>query len=254
MMLPGILLNDTVWVHGNDARELQAAWGKAWFDHVLHAHDDKEEEEKQPEDAQEEDDDEEDDDDDDDEEESLQYVPAPLRSPLSSQQLLNTSLRSNTSTPSSLYTSPSTTSSQLVNIPLPNGTHVEMGSLIRLLMRGTSVCVLLFPVLVLVVVVACIVSGHSAFPWAPLFFLLRVSCRVIRLSRGASILESCMVHALSLTHIIRLLLFPATATTTTQQPRITVRPNGTVNVSFTFEALKDWNCGPFSFLKTITPT
>ena len=134
MLLPGILLNDTVWVYGTDLRELQAAWGKAWFDHVLHAQD----QDKQGDDTnrgsgggQDEYDKE--------EEESLQYVPGPLQrtTPPTAQQLLGESLRSATSqaTASSLYTSPSV-SSQLANIPLPNGTQVEMGALIRLLMRG----------------------------------------------------------------------------------------------------------------------
>lgn len=134
--LPGILLNGTIWVHGDDARELQAAWGKAWFDHVLHAADtDDDDDDKEHDDIVEVEEEEE-------EEASLQYVPAPLQSSTTptQQQVLNQSMRSNaSSTPSSLYTSPSTASSQLASIPLPNGTQVEMGALIRLLMRGTFV-------------------------------------------------------------------------------------------------------------------
>lgn len=134
MFLPGILLNDTVWVHGTDTRDLQAAWGKAWFDHVLHAQDQIDD---QDDDNVVIDDDHEKREEEKEEEESLQYVPVPLQStvPPTTQQLLHESLLSATS--QSLYTSPSV-SSQLVNVLLPNGTQVEMGALIRLLMRGTS--------------------------------------------------------------------------------------------------------------------
>ena len=151
LRLPGILLNGTIWVHGDDTRELQATWGKAWFDHVLHAADTDEEEDddKEHDDIVEEEEEE--------EEASLHYVPAPLQSSTTTQQpqqqqqqqVLNQSMRSNASSKtSSLYTSPSTASSQLASVKLPNGTHVEMGALIRLLMRGTFVWLLVVVVFV----------------------------------------------------------------------------------------------------------
>ena len=122
LVLPGILLNNDVWVHGDNGRELQAAWGKAWFDHVLNTPDEEE-------------------DDEDDQEEELDIYPAPFPSPLlvkgTPSKHLGETVHSANSQSTSLYTTPSTTSSHLANIVLPNGTSVDMGALIRLLMRGT---------------------------------------------------------------------------------------------------------------------
>jgi len=129
LTLPGILLNNDVWVQGANGRELQAAWGKAWFDHVLNTPEDDDNEEEEDEDL------------------DLSYVPFP--SPMTNETMfasipplqlpnpLGETMHSATSQSTSLYTSPSSSSSQLASIMLPNGPSVDMGGLIRLLMRGT---------------------------------------------------------------------------------------------------------------------
>lgn len=149
---PGILLNDTVWVNGNDVRELQAAWGKAWFDHVLHKHDSQNDitttmttTTLPPATSS-------------DDQNSVDFPDSILKNGNNNkasitqsrrpslaqlQEQFNASLRSaddTTTSPntSSLHTScSSTTSSMLAHVALPNGKNVEVGALTRLLMRCT---------------------------------------------------------------------------------------------------------------------
>ena len=146
MTFPGILLDDIVWVHGSDGRELQAAWSKAWFDHVWHGQESYHYENDHPHKTSTQNDHPNQTKNEGNEEESIdvplpisltQSLPNSIMEPSLTllQQQFGDSLRSANSNNTSLYTSPSS-SSQLANVTLPNGTHVDMGALIRLLMRG----------------------------------------------------------------------------------------------------------------------
>jgi hypothetical protein len=131
--LPGIVLQDTVWIHASDTSALQQAWGQAWFDNFLCEPQDKllmppGEEDESPSSR------------------DINYVPlsADHRKNSSGQPrttqrppAVDDTRRHHSESLLSAASQTTTTTTALANLILPNGTEVAIGALIRLLMRGT---------------------------------------------------------------------------------------------------------------------